>query len=83
MCPQSASEHTAVWTGSEMIVWGGYGSTGETNTGGRYNPSTEQLDCHNYDQCPHRDANSTHSSLDRQSDDRLGRLFLHEYWRTI
>src|SRR5205809_1532157 len=34
--------HTAVWTGSEMIVWGG-GASGPTylNTGGRYNPSTD------------------------------------------
>src|SRR5205814_10643700 len=31
--------HTAVWTGSEMIVWGG-GFSG-FNTGGRYNPSTD------------------------------------------
>jgi hypothetical protein len=29
--------HTAVWTGSEMIVWGGF----LLNTGGRYNPSTD------------------------------------------
>jgi Glycosyl hydrolase family 99 len=29
--------HTAVWTGSEMIVWGGITFTG---TGGRYNPGT-------------------------------------------
>jgi len=34
--------HTAVWTGSEMIVWGGVDeSFNETNTGGRYNPSTD------------------------------------------
>jgi N-acetylneuraminic acid mutarotase len=34
--------HTAVWTGSEMIVWGGggYGDSG-LNSGGRYNPSTD------------------------------------------
>src|SRR4030095_12489288 len=31
--------HTAVWTGSEMIVWGGLGNSGFLNTGGRYNPS--------------------------------------------
>ena len=31
--------HTAVWTGSEMIFWGGYNGSG-VNTGGRYNPST-------------------------------------------
>ncbi len=32
--------HTAVWTGSEMIVWGGY-SGDYLSTGGRYNPSTD------------------------------------------
>src|SRR5205809_4586355 len=34
--------HTAVWTGTEMIVWGG-GASGPTylNTGGRYNPTTD------------------------------------------
>ena len=33
---------TAVWTGSEMIVWGGYDASGFlVNTGGRYNPSTD------------------------------------------
>ncbi|UCF80828.1 MAG: PKD domain-containing protein, partial [Acidobacteriota bacterium] len=37
--PTGRRHHTAVWTGTEMIVWGGYGSaTGRTNTGGRYNP---------------------------------------------
>ena len=30
--------HTAVWTGTEMIVWGGQGGG---NTGGRYDPSTD------------------------------------------
>ena len=42
--PASRSEHTAVWTGTEMIVWGGANfnlfSSGTLNTGGRYNPST-------------------------------------------
>src|SRR6266478_6429571 len=33
--------HTAVWTGSEMIVWGGIGASNYLNTGGRYNPSTD------------------------------------------
>ena len=40
--PTARYDHTAVWTGSEMIVWGGI----DTNyvgldTGGRYNPSTD------------------------------------------
>src|SRR5207302_5814662 len=36
-------DHTAVWTGSEMTVWGGYSldGGGTVNTGGRYNPSTD------------------------------------------
>jgi dockerin type I repeat protein len=34
--------HTAVWTGSEMIVWGGeVGLSAFSNTGGRYTPSTD------------------------------------------
>jgi N-acetylneuraminic acid mutarotase len=32
--------HTAVWTGSEMIVWGGYNGSC-LNTGGRYDPATD------------------------------------------
>jgi N-acetylneuraminic acid mutarotase len=41
--PANRYHHTAVWTGSEMIVWGGFGmiSPGPLNTGGRYNPSTD------------------------------------------
>src|SRR5438477_1698558 len=34
--PTARYGHTAVWTGSEMILWGG-----GSNTGGRYNPSTD------------------------------------------
>ena len=30
-----------MWTGSEMIVWGGLGGTVLLNTGGRYNPGTD------------------------------------------
>src|SRR2546430_7178296 len=40
--PAGRDGHTAVWTGSEMIVWGGFTATsGVTNTGGRYNPNTD------------------------------------------
>ena len=41
--PDARDSHTAVWTGSEMIVWGGSGCDGNcvSNTGGRYNPSTD------------------------------------------
>ena len=40
--PDARYSHTAVWTGSEMIVWGGDDENSlEINTGGRYNPSTD------------------------------------------
>jgi len=39
--PPRRSEHTAIWTGSEMIVWGGVGDSGYLNTGRRYNPGTD------------------------------------------
>ena len=39
--PAGRDSHTAVWTGSEMIVWGGYDGTSYLNTGGRYDPSTD------------------------------------------
>ena len=38
--PAPRNAHTAVWTGTQMIVWGGQGPNGPSNTGGRYNPST-------------------------------------------
>jgi len=38
--PDGRTVHTAVWTGSEMIVWGGLGPD-YMKTGGRYNPSTD------------------------------------------
>jgi N-acetylneuraminic acid mutarotase len=39
--PSPRFVHTAVWTGTEMIVWGGWDGTNYFNTGGRYNPSTD------------------------------------------
>ena len=36
--PTARFLHTAVWTGSEMIVWGGFGG-GYLNDGARYNPA--------------------------------------------
>ena len=39
--PAARTYHAAVWTGSEMIVWGGGDSFSFLNTGGRYNPSTD------------------------------------------
>jgi hypothetical protein len=39
--PTTRGLHTAVWTGSKMIVWGGWDDVvGVKNTGGVYNPAT-------------------------------------------
>ncbi len=39
--PDPRMYHSAVWTGSEMIVWGGTVGNAVCNTGGRYSPSTD------------------------------------------
>jgi N-acetylneuraminic acid mutarotase len=39
--PTARYFHTAVWTGSEMIVWAGAYFETNLNTGGRYNPSAD------------------------------------------
>ncbi len=37
--PDARQLHSAVWTGSRMIVWGGLSGTSRFNTGGRYSPA--------------------------------------------
>ena len=41
--PAGRWAHTAIWTGTEMIVWGGEldAALNDTNTGGRYDPATD------------------------------------------
>ncbi|MBI4563406.1 MAG: hypothetical protein HY716_01765 [Planctomycetes bacterium] len=39
--PSARSFHTAVWTGSQMIIWGGYDGSGSVSTGGRCNPEDD------------------------------------------
>src|SRR5436190_2055321 len=40
--PSARFDHTAVWTGSEMIVWGGWKLAANIfRTGGKYNPTTD------------------------------------------
>lgn len=38
--PPQRDSHAAVWTGTEMLVWGGWGG-GPLNSGGLYNPTTD------------------------------------------
>lgn len=39
--PDGRVDHTAIWTGTEMIVWGGHDGTDDMDTGGRYNPVSD------------------------------------------
>jgi N-acetylneuraminic acid mutarotase len=39
--PVGRMYHTVVWTGNEMIVWGGLNGYSGLNTGGIYNPATD------------------------------------------
>lgn len=39
--PAGRSGHTAIWTGTRMIVWGGYDNSSYLNTGGLYDPATD------------------------------------------
>src|SRR5438270_206219 len=40
VAPAPRNSHTAVWTGTEMIIWGG-GNGGFPSDGGRYSPVTD------------------------------------------
>src|SRR5262249_6536994 len=37
--PSPRADHVAIWTGSQMIVWGGYNG-GDPGVGARFNPTT-------------------------------------------
>jgi hypothetical protein len=39
--PAAREDHSATWTGTEMIVWGGYSGIYFEFTGGRYNPALD------------------------------------------
>src|SRR5262245_2876567 len=65
--PSGRSGHTAVWTGSDMIVWGGFlPGTLPTNTGGRYDPATDSWRSTNTLNAP--SARSGHSAVWTGSD---------------
>ena len=69
--PQGRYEHTAVWSGSEMIVWGGFFRGDPLNNGGKYNPGTDSLDSYQHNGRAGRSGPS-YVSLDQQRDDHLG-----------
>lgn len=50
--PSARDDHLTVWTGSELLVWGGYDSTSSLNTGGLYNPATNTWRATTLDNAP-------------------------------
>jgi N-acetylneuraminic acid mutarotase len=59
--PSPRYDHTAVWTGTEMIVWGGHQPPNVINTGGRYNPSTDTWSTTSTTSAP--DARTDHTAV--------------------
>src|SRR5437879_8199674 len=59
--PAGRTLHTAVWTGSEMIVWGGYNNGNYLNSGGRYNPSTDSWTATSTTNAP--DSRASHTAV--------------------
>ena len=59
--PSARDSHTAVWTGTEMIVWGGHQQPDVLNTGGRYNPSTDTWTATSTTNAP--DARTDHTAV--------------------
>jgi len=60
--PDARESHTAVWTGSEMIIWGGsQGFEQVLNTGGRYNPSMDSWTATSVTNAP--DARADHTAV--------------------
>src|SRR6185369_15666139 len=60
--PSARVNHTAVWSGSEMIVWGGLDDTLQFfNNGGRYNPVTNSWTTTNTTNAP--DVRSSHTAV--------------------
>ena len=67
--PDGRENHTAVWTGSEMIVWGGFIDL--NTTGGRYNPTTDSWTATSTTNAP--DGRELHSAVwSGTRDDHLG-----------
>ena len=59
--PDARDSHTAVWTGSEMIVWGGSNTGGVLDSGGRYNPATDSWTATSINNAP--EGRSSHTAV--------------------
>ncbi len=57
--PDARREHSGVWTGSEMIVWGGRADRGYLDTGAAYTPATDSWEAIPTDGAPSARASHT------------------------
>ena len=85
--PRRRFDFSAVWTGREMLVWGGYTDShsryqgghadAQLNTGGRYDPASDTWKPITTKGAPFPTL-LQHRGLDRQGDDCLGRRQHHQ-----
>lgn len=54
LAPSGRTRHTAVWTGTEMLVWGGQISGSDYQTAGRYDPMSDSWGTTSADGAPSR-----------------------------
>jgi Kelch motif protein len=59
--PSGRGGHTAVWTGTEMIAWGGSSNGAYLNTGGKYDPITDSWIATSTNNAP--DGRSDHTAV--------------------
>src|SRR5437773_10410381 len=81
--PEAREVHTAVWTNSEMVVWGGDGVLGlALNTGARYNPGTDSWTATSTTNAP--DGRDSHTAVWTGSEMIIwgGRLYDYIYFNT-
>jgi N-acetylneuraminic acid mutarotase len=83
--PSGRLNHSAVWTGDRMLVWGGGTADAQFNDGGCYDPAGVLMAAAARRPGSHRSA-AAHGGLERQGDARLGRLRRRrqeERWRSL
>ena len=82
LVPTPRSSHTAIWTGSKMVVWGGVDSSANPlNTGSSFRPGGQQLVADDNQQCTDPTL-GTHICMDGKQDADLGRRqFQRLLWR--
>src|SRR5437762_13340568 len=64
--PAKRADHTAAWSGNEMIVRGGNDDSNDLNTGGEYNPSTNSRTANSITNTP--TARTNHTAVGTGSD---------------